>query len=165
VDHTGFLTSFTVTFTEEFPQAGSTLFERVASIDTMPPLGSGTYTLAQLGACISTCPASDPSPFDGCWPATSPCATGNCPWDAQAPAQTTCTPIDGTLSVTTSTTNCRSDNTNIEGQPPGKVCDQSVVATLTMTSTQGAGVDLAGTTLTLRYSESPQPYDCSSFND
>jgi hypothetical protein len=130
----------------------------------------GSYSLPALGVCMKGCPFDAPfAGAGGCYVQPSICgAAALCDGGADASAGDAggrglvCTPVSGTLSVTTnSTSQCRSDNTVGQGVRGGQVCQSDFQATLTITSTDGAAAHLSGT-FDIRLRSDLQAYACSA---
>jgi hypothetical protein len=126
------------------------------------PASPGTYTLESLGACAS----SPGAPATG---ATAGCDGGSAAGPApdaggDAAARVECLPVAGVLVVQTNTArDCRSDNSNVEGQPQSEVCHVLFDAQLTL-GFSDHDVTIAGS-FSIHFEETIASYDCSSLND
>ncbi len=75
-----------------------------------------------------------------------------------------CTQVVGTFVVrASSVTDCRSDNTKIQNEPPGQVCNTNFDATLAISSTSGAAANITGT-LNAHFQQAVVGYDCGFGN-
>jgi hypothetical protein len=138
----------------------------------LPP--PGTYDMQSAGIAIAACPPGQPVAYPPrCYlltPATPRTSAGapDCgagPYDGQGgPGEYEDLPITGTLVVrTNSATDCRLDNTIVEGEQQSQVCATDFDATLTVDRSIGATRFSAA--MDIRFQESIESYECGSFND